>query len=233
MHTPNKRVTLPSALALGALALLCTAGAPVRQDGAGGPHTTALAAAPRFADGGGGGHTSGTKPVPDPQHEAALERAATRAHNSRTAAEPRRTLVAQGTRGKPAAASRDARRPAAPKPKATAAAVAVRTAMAQRGKPYVWGAVGPSSFDCSGLVQYAYRSAGVRLPRTTWEQIRAGRRIPTSALRPGDLVFYRNAAHVGLYIGDGRIVHAPRPGTPVRVADLRVMPVYAAVRVGA
>ncbi|MFE5300706.1 C40 family peptidase [Streptomyces sp. NPDC056632] len=118
-----------------------------------------------------------------------------------------------------------------PKPRTESRAeVAVRTALAQRGKPYVWGATGPGSFDCSGLVQYAYARAGIRLPRVTWDQIRAGRRVPLSAVRAGDLVFYREASHVGMSIGGGRIVHAPRPGTRVRTADLHVMPVYAVVR---
>ncbi|MGW3690123.1 C40 family peptidase [Streptomyces sp. NPDC005125] len=112
----------------------------------------------------------------------------------------------------------------------SAATIAVQVAMAQRGKPYVWGATGPSSFDCSGLVQYAYRRAGITLPRTTWDQINAGQRVSTNSLRPGDLVFYRSAAHVAIYVGNGRIVHAPRPGSYVKVAGLYSMSVYAVVR---
>ncbi|WP_329167106.1 C40 family peptidase (plasmid) [Streptomyces sp. NBC_01717] len=108
--------------------------------------------------------------------------------------------------------------------------IALSEALAQRGKPYVWGAEGPSSFDCSGLMQYAYRRAGLELPRTTWGQINAGRRVPVSEARPGDLVFYRGAAHVGMYIGDGRVIHAPRPGRNVTVQPLHAMPVYAVVR---
>ncbi|MFD9541368.1 C40 family peptidase [Streptomyces sp. NPDC060022] len=109
-------------------------------------------------------------------------------------------------------------------------AVALNEALAQRGKPYVWGAVGPSSFDCSGLMQYAYRRAGIELPRTTWGQITAGRRVSVSEARPGDLVFYRGAAHVGMYMGGGQVVHAPRPGRNVRVESVHTMPVYAVVR---
>lgn len=115
---------------------------------------------------------------------------------------------------------------AAPSP----ASVAVTTALAQRGKPYVWGATGPNSFDCSGLIQYAYRRAGIRLPRVTWDQMKSGRRVSVSAIRAGDLVFYRSAAHVGMYVGNGRMVHAPKPGTHVRTAGLYLMPVYAVVR---
>ncbi|MFG2520750.1 C40 family peptidase [Streptomyces sp. NPDC048527] len=112
------------------------------------------------------------------------------------------------------------------------ATVALREALTQRGKPYVWGATGPSAFDCSGLMQYAYRRAGLNLPRTTWGQIHAGRRVPVSAARPGDLVFFLGATHVGMYMGGGRVVHAPRPGRDVSVTSLHAMPVYAVVRPG-
>ncbi|MFI6947080.1 NlpC/P60 family protein [Streptomyces sp. NPDC050422] len=112
------------------------------------------------------------------------------------------------------------------------AAAAVAFAYTALGKPYVWGATGPSSFDCSGLTQAAYRSAGVSLPRTTYTQIDAGRRISRSELAPGDLVFfYSGISHVGLYIGNGRMIHAPRPGAPVRVAPIDQMPFAGATRV--
>lgn len=101
------------------------------------------------------------------------------------------------------------------------------------GLPYVWGATGPHAYDCSGLTQAAWRSAGVSLPRTTSTQINAGTRIPRSQLRPGDLVFfYSGASHVGLYIGDGAMIHAPHPGSPVRIAPISEMPFAAAVRPG-
>ncbi|MEU9315465.1 C40 family peptidase [Streptomyces sp. NPDC048295] len=112
------------------------------------------------------------------------------------------------------------------------AAEAVAFAYGALGKPYVWGATGPSSFDCSGLTQAAWRSAGVSLPRTTYTQINAGRHIPRSELAPGDLVFfYSGISHVGLYIGNGQMIHAPRPGAPVRVAPIDQMPFAGATRV--
>ncbi|MEW1869191.1 C40 family peptidase [Streptomyces caelestis] len=112
------------------------------------------------------------------------------------------------------------------------AAEAVSYAYAKLGSPYVWGATGPNAFDCSGLVQAAYRSAGVSLPRTTYAQIDAGRRVPRSELRPGDLVFfYSGISHVGIYVGDGRMIHAPNPSAPVRVAPLDEMPFAGATRV--
>lgn len=112
------------------------------------------------------------------------------------------------------------------------AAAAVAFAYGALGKPYVWGATGPSAYDCSGLTQAAWRSAGVSLPRTTYTQINAGRRVSRSELAPGDLVFfYSGVSHVGLYIGDGRMIHAPRPGAPVRIAPVDQMPFAGATRV--
>ncbi|WP_406421546.1 C40 family peptidase [Streptomyces sp. NBC_00873] len=112
------------------------------------------------------------------------------------------------------------------------AAEAVAFAYGALGKPYVWGATGPSSFDCSGLTQAAWRSAGVSLPRTTYTQINVGRNIPRSELAPGDLVFfYSGISHVGLYIGDGQMIHAPHPGAPVRIAPIDGMPFAGATRV--
>ncbi|MEU7280282.1 NlpC/P60 family protein [Streptomyces sp. NPDC045431] len=122
-----------------------------------------------------------------------------------------------------------ARAPQAPNPRA---AQAVAYAYGALGKPYVWGATGPSAFDCSGLTQAAWRSAGVSLPRTTYTQINAGQRVPRSALAPGDLVFfYSGVSHVGLYVGDGKMIHAPRPGAPVRIAPIDEMPWAGATRV--
>ncbi|WP_149184962.1 C40 family peptidase [Streptomyces sp. TRM49041] len=104
-------------------------------------------------------------------------------------------------------------------------------ARAQIGKPYVWGATGPSSYDCSGLTQAAWKAAGVDLPRTTWEQVKVGQRVATEDLLPGDLVFfYDDISHVGIYIGDGKMIHAPKPGTTVREESIYYMPIYGSVR---
>ncbi|MFJ4278040.1 NlpC/P60 family protein [Streptomyces massasporeus] len=100
---------------------------------------------------------------------------------------------------------------------ATKADKALAFARAQIGKPYVWGAVGPGSYDCSGLTQAAWKAAGVTLPRTTYDQVDAGTTVPLSQARPGDLVFfYDDVTHVGIYIGNGMMLHAPKPGTYVR-----------------
>ncbi|MGY0060804.1 NlpC/P60 family protein [Streptomyces sp. LZ34] len=111
------------------------------------------------------------------------------------------------------------------------AARAVSYAYGALGKPYVWGATGPQGYDCSGLTQAAWRAAGVALPRTTYTQINAGRRVSRTELAPGDLIFfYSGVSHVGLYIGGGRMIHAPRPGAPVRVAPIDQMPFAGATR---
>ncbi|MFF4082330.1 NlpC/P60 family protein [Streptomyces sp. NPDC001777] len=104
-------------------------------------------------------------------------------------------------------------------------------ARAQIGKPYVWGATGPDSYDCSGLTQAAWKAAGVDLPRTTWDQVKVGTRVATADLRPGDLVFfYDDISHVGIYKGDGMMIHAPKPGANVREESIYYMPIYGSVR---
>ncbi|MFJ8231641.1 NlpC/P60 family protein [Streptomyces sp. NPDC094448] len=128
-------------------------------------------------------------------------------------------------------------RPGSRPPVATAAsshaARAVAYAYSALGRPYVWGATGPASYDCSGLTRAAWRAAGVSLPRTTYTQIDAGRRIDRSELAPGDLVFfYPGLSHVGLYVGGGRMIHAPRPGSTVRIASVDEMPFAGATRPG-
>ncbi|MEU5162408.1 NlpC/P60 family protein [Streptomyces sp. NPDC020875] len=127
-----------------------------------------------------------------------------------------------------AGAVADAAGATAPTPRA---ARAVAYAYGALGKPYVWGATGPASYDCSGLTQAAWRAAGVSLPRTTYTQIGAGRRVARSELAPGDLVFfYPGVTHVGMYVGGGRMIHAPRPGGVVRFARVDEMPFAGAVR---
>ena len=111
------------------------------------------------------------------------------------------------------------------------AAQAVSFAHAQLGKPYVWGATGPNSYDCSGLTQAAWSAAGVFLPRTTYSQINSGARIAPGQLQPGDLVFfYSSISHVGIYIGGGQMIHAPHPGAPVRISPVSEMPFAGATR---
>ncbi|CAM5261061.1 NlpC/P60 family protein [Streptomyces narbonensis] len=105
--------------------------------------------------------------------------------------------------------------------RASAAVIAARSAI---GKPYVWGATGPSGFDCSGLMVWSYRQAGISLPRTSQGQRHAGRQVPLSQAQPGDLVTYRgDASHVGIYAGNGQVIHAPYPGARVRYDPVNMM----------
>jgi peptidoglycan DL-endopeptidase CwlO len=127
----------------------------------------------------------------------------------------------------PARASRAERTEAAPVSSgpivanSQAAQIAVDTAMAQRGKPYVWAASGPGSFDCSGLVQYAYAAAGIDLPHSSRLQAGMGQPVSRNELQPGDLVaFYSPISHIGIYIGNGQMVHAPSTGDVVKISPI-------------
>ncbi|MET9763573.1 NlpC/P60 family protein [Streptomyces sp. NPDC006372] len=108
---------------------------------------------------------------------------------------------------------------------------ALRYAVRQIGKPYEWGAEGPKTYDCSGLTSQAWADAGTPVPRTSQEQWKELKRIPLTELRPGDLVVYfPEATHVALYLGNGMVVQAPRPGATVKVSPIAANPVLGAVR---
>jgi cell wall-associated NlpC family hydrolase len=112
-----------------------------------------------------------------------------------------------------------------------AAQIAVQTALAQVGKPYVWGASGPDAYDCSGLTMYSYAAAGVALPHSSSAQSGMGIPVSRDQLQPGDLVFfYSPVSHVGMYIGNGQMVHASTSGQPVKVASLDSMGSYNSAR---
>ncbi|WP_433220964.1 NlpC/P60 family protein [Dactylosporangium sp. CS-047395] len=97
-----------------------------------------------------------------------------------------------------------------------AVAAAIAFAKRQLGKPYVYGATGPNSYDCSGLTQAAYANAGVGIPRTSYDQWAHSAHVSQAALQPGDLVFYNAAGHVAIYVGNGQIIEALQTGTLVR-----------------
>jgi cell wall-associated NlpC family hydrolase len=104
------------------------------------------------------------------------------------------------------------------------AQVAVDTALAQQGTPYVWAGAAPGGFDCSGLTQYAFQAAGIALPHSSRAQSTMGTPIAQADLQPGDLVFfYSPVSHVGIYIGNGQMVHAPSSGDVVKVTDVAAM----------
>ncbi|MET8676483.1 NlpC/P60 family protein [Streptomyces sp. NPDC004647] len=117
-------------------------------------------------------------------------------------------------------------------PDSQRAAAALSAAKTKIGSPYVWGATGPSSFDCSGLTSWAYSQAGVQLDRTSQAQANNGTRISQGELKPGDLVlFYSDLHHIGLYAGNGQILHAPKPGASVRFESINNMPFAFGVRI--
>jgi cell wall-associated NlpC family hydrolase len=121
-----------------------------------------------------------------------------------------------------------------PVPVSGRAGAAVQAAMSQLGDSYVWGSDGPDSYDCSGLTMYAWGKAGVSLSHSSKAQYGEGRKVSRSQLQPGDLVFFGSPiSHVGMAIGNGRMVHAPRPGKPVKTDDIDYMSGYVgAVRPG-
>ncbi|MFF9766949.1 C40 family peptidase [Streptomyces sp. NPDC014636] len=200
----------------------------------------------------------GTVPVPDAATGARIDAAALAApeRQPETAASgPKaakatvqkklahaRVLLSQRTAGAPSGTDAALVAPGtdaalvAPGTDATKAGKAIAFARAQLGKPCVWGAAGPGSYDCSGLIQAAWKSAGVTLPRTARRQAGAGTPVSPADARPGDLVFFHDdAGHVGLCTGGGMMIHAPRPGAYVReepVSAIGEAAVHSVVRPG-
>ncbi|HZX38868.1 MAG TPA: NlpC/P60 family protein [Streptomyces sp.] len=141
---------------------------------------------------------------------AALERS--------NAAEAQKKLLASGVLGGKRTPTRKGER-------------ALEYAVAQIGKPYVWGGEGPHSYDCSGLTSQAWAQAGREIPRTSQEQWAGLTKVSLRSLRPGDLViYYPKATHVAIYLGGGMVVQAPRPGTKVKVSPIAANPLIGAVR---
>jgi cell wall-associated NlpC family hydrolase len=111
-------------------------------------------------------------------------------------------------------------------------AAALRDALTQQGKPYVGGAAGPNAYDCSGLVQWAFKQAGHVLPRTAAMQSAVGTPVARGQLQPGDLVFfYTPVSHVGIYLGGGKILNASTTGQPVKISSMAGMPFHNARRI--
>ena len=115
---------------------------------------------------------------------------------------------------------------------------ALTAAISKLGRPYVWGAEGPDSFDCSGLVQWAYAQAGIKVPRVTHQQFVSGPQIPLAQAQPGDLLFWRHdptnpgyVSHVAIYWGDGKMLHAPRTGDVVKLVPVTTRNFAGAVRI--
>jgi cell wall-associated NlpC family hydrolase len=127
---------------------------------------------------------------------------------------------------KPAPTTNPVSNPGPPPKVNGAAGKAVNYAWAQLGKRYVWGAAGPDTFDCSGLTMMAWKAAGVTLPHNAAQQYQKVRHISRSQLQPGDLVFYNGLGHVGIYIGNNQIIHAPNSRTVVKVSPIDIDTLY-------
>ncbi|MCV7071585.1 C40 family peptidase, partial [Mycobacterium rufum] len=129
-----------------------------------------------------------------------------------------------------AARTRRARRDPARRhrpPAAPEATTVIQAALSRIGSPYSWGAAGPSAFDCSGLVMWSFQQAGISLPHSSQALAAGGQPVSRDQMQPGDLVtYYSDASHVGIYIGDGMMVHASTYGTPVRVAPVDNAPIH-------
>ncbi|MCU1595484.1 MAG: hypothetical protein JWO12_2876 [Frankiales bacterium] len=150
------------------------------------------------------------------ERRAAVAAAADLAAQSHAAAAASASFIAQPVSPEPAPAT-------APPPhhySGGAAQVAVSAARDQLGKPYEYGAAGPNSFDCSGLTMYAYSQAGISIPHHAADQYNQGRHVARSDLQPGDLVFFDNLGHVGIYVGSGQFIHAPHSGTDVQYGSM-------------
>jgi cell wall-associated NlpC family hydrolase len=102
-----------------------------------------------------------------------------------------------------------------------AGSIAVRAALTRLGDPYVWAAAGPDAVDCSGLVVWAFQQAGVLLPHSSQALASGGQPVSRDRMQPGDVItYYSDASHVGIYVGDGRMVHASTYGVPVAVVPM-------------
>ncbi|MFI5839772.1 NlpC/P60 family protein [Catenuloplanes sp. NPDC051500] len=159
------------------------------------------------------------------QREQQVELSVRKAEIEKEIERLRRMRLASGARVRPLDL-------APPAPPSGLAGNAIRFAYAQLGKPYRWGADGPSSFDCSGLTMAAWEHAGTPLPHNAARQWQTVQRIGRDDLRPGDLVFYYGGiSHVALYVGDGKMIHAPTVGENVRIDPVTYQPVHGYGRV--
>ncbi|WP_329563494.1 NlpC/P60 family protein [Kitasatospora sp. NBC_01266] len=164
------------------------------------------------------------------QADAQAKAAAQQAQAQAAAAAQSQSAASRGSARTPLGST--ATPPAAPTTGNSAAAAAIAAAVSKLGSPYHYGSTGPSEFDCSGLMQWAYAQAGVALPRTSQEQAAIGTNEGTNIAnaQPGDLLIFNNYGHVGMYIGNGVMIHAPRAGENVKYESATVMTIDAIVR---
>jgi len=167
------------------------------------------------------------------QRQAAAEQAAAAAASATpSVTAPVQTQSAPATTESQGSAPPPPPAPSTPVPSSGRGGAALAAAASQLGTPYVWGGSSPGGFDCSGLTMWAWRQAGVSIPRVTYSQRSAGRVVPISQLQPGDLVFYNGFSHVAMYAGGGSVIHAPHTGDVVKYASLYMSTPILAVRPG-
>ncbi len=211
-HAAAPRTELPHAVAFIAPKIFAL---PVAQDGADADlvaHKRVLAANPAPTQSTAVASASTLQPRPATPRKQRVEQVRIRKAKAGRAARP---AARPATRR----VQRNAARPAVQQVAVTSTSPVIAYALAQVGKPYRWAAAGPNAYDCSGLVLAAYARVGARLPHQTGSMIRYGTPVARSQLQPGDIVF-PSSSHVAIYIGGGKIVHAPKPGDHVRVAPL-------------
>lgn len=143
-----------------------------------------------------------------------------------------RWIPSLAQQGNTASYSAVVRTPAAAKPAVQSQGQRiVAAARSKLGAPYVWGAAGPNAFDCSGLTSWAYAQVGKSIPRTSYDQAAQGTPVSRNNLQPGDIIaFYSGASHVGIYAGNGRVIHAINSSTPLTETSIDYMPFHSAVR---
>jgi cell wall-associated NlpC family hydrolase len=146
------------------------------------------------------------------------------------AAQARRTVASYSSTS--TSTSSSSLQPYTPAPTSSVGAGVVQAAMSRLGAPYVWGAQGPTSFDCSGLVVWSFQQVGISLPHYSYDLMAGGVAVSPSDLQPGDLVFFYGGSHVGIYIGGNQFIHAPHTGTVVQVTSLSGYGLTAARRYG-
>lgn len=178
-------------------------------------------------------HAPNAKPAPAPGVKPAVTKPGVKPAAKKPVAQ---TVPARNTAARPNIVSGVA---VAPKPGVTSVAGAqpggakaqvVQAALSRTGLPYSYGSAGPNSFDCSGLVYWSMKQAGITVPRDSYGQLGGGRAVSISDLQPGDIVIYNGGSHAALYIGNGKVVHSVNYGIPVKVSPLNEMSVYSARR---
>ncbi|TWS19655.1 NlpC/P60 family protein [Tsukamurella asaccharolytica] len=219
---PSKGATVARGALAASAVTIGTLAVPTAAFAAPAPAPVAPQANPAPAPGVNPAPAPGVRPAPAP--------------GVRPAAKPAPNVATSNTAARPNVVSGVA---IAPKPGVTAVAgtqpggakaKVVQAALSRTGLPYSYGSAGPNAFDCSGLIYWSMKQAGITVPRDSYGQLGGGRSVPISDLQAGDIVIYNGGSHAALYIGNGKVVHSVNYGIPVKVSPLNEMSVYSARR---